>query len=193
VILSNVEIARALQDKRFLIEGLDNATDPTKAPFNTSAVDLRLGTELIIPKSQDPVQLDLHKGGIAAFLHRNSERRQMQPDQPYSLKRNVFVLANTREMVDFPLSGSPDSTSYAARVEGKSSLARCGLLVHFTAPTIHAGFRGTITLEIINLGPFDILLTPGMPICQLIIEEVRGSPADAPNQFKGQVKPAGNV
>ena len=132
MILSTVEIARALQDKRFLIEGLNNSTDPTKAPVNTSAIDLRLGTDLIIPKSQDPVQLDLHKGGIAAFLHRNSERRQMLPDQPYSFKRNVFVVANTCEMVDFPLSGSPDSTAMRhvskAKAYWRAAVCWCTLL-----------------------------------------------------------------
>ena len=52
----------------------------------------------------------------------------------------------------------------AARVEGKSSLARFGLLVHFTAPTIHAGFEGQIALEIMNLGPISIILTPDPPV-----------------------------
>ena len=65
-------------------------------------------------------------------------------------------------------------------------MTRCGILIHFTAPTIHAGFEGTITLEIINLGPIEFLLYPDMRICQLIIEEVKGIPTDAPNQFRGQ-------
>lgn len=43
----------------------------------------------------------------------------------------------------------------------------------------------------INLGPAEILLTPGMFICQLIFEEVRGKPVDAPNQFRNQTRPAG--
>jgi hypothetical protein len=73
----------------------------------------------------------------------------------------------------------------AARVGGRSSFARCGVLVHFTAPSIHAGFVGTITLEIMNLGPH-AMLRPGMKICQLILEQVEGFPADAPSQFHGQ-------
>lgn len=52
---------------------------------------------------------------------------------------------------------------------------------------------GPITLEIINFGVADFLLHPSMYICQLIIEEVRGSPTDAPNQFKGQINPVGGV
>jgi dCTP deaminase len=99
------------------------------------------------------------------------------------------VLGQTVEKVDFPLSKC--GKCFSARVEGKSSLARCGIIVHFTAPTIHAGFKGPITLEIINFGPIDFMLYPNMPFCQLIIEEVCGIPTQAPNQFSGQVTPAG--
>ena len=101
-----------------------------------------------------------------------------------------MILAQTFENVNFPLNSEGEVT-YSARVEGKSSLARCGILIHFTAPTIHAGFSGPITLEIINLGPFTFLLSPGMYICQLIIEEVKGTPLSAPNQFSGQSTQAG--
>jgi dCTP deaminase len=65
------------------------------------------------------------------------------------------------------------------------------MLVHFTAPTIHAGFEGTITLEIINLGEYAISLHPLMPICQLIIEEVRGVPFRNDSQFQGQSRTVG--
>lgn len=86
----------------------------------------------------------------------------------------------------------PGRPALAARVEGRSSFARCGLLVHFTAPTIHAGFRGRITLEIINLGPIPILLYPGTYICQLIVEEVVGIPLKKESQFQGQTRPGGS-
>ena len=99
-------------------------------------------------------------------------------------------MGQTLETVSFPLNSAGD-ICYSARVEGKSSLARCGMLVHFTAPTIHSGFYGPITLEIINLGASGILLYPEMFVCQLIIEEVRGQPVDAPNQFRGQQGPTG--
>lgn len=189
MILSNVEILKSIKARRFLIEPLAGL-DPTKAPFNTSAVDLRLGNEIAVPKSENvPVQLDLRKPGIPGFLHMHSEKRQISEDQPYPLRKGVFILGQTMERVAFPL--RKKGVCYSARVEGRSSLARCGILVHFTAPTIHAGFEGHITLEIINLGPFDFLLTPGMSICQLIIEEVGGIPIDAPNQFRGQTRPAG--
>lgn len=64
-------------------------------------------------------------------------------------------------------------------------------MVHFTAPTIHAGFKGTITLEIINLGPLSLVLTPELRICQLIVETVEGEPLPARSQFHGQETPSG--
>lgn len=80
-----------------------------------------------------------------------------------------------------------NDTRIAARVEGKSSLARIGLAVHITAPTIHAGFDGQIRLEIVNHGPLPILLKPGMRICQLIFEQTLGTPDKVyGGQFAGQ-------
>ena len=187
MILSNVEIVKCLNEKIFSIAPLESL-DPTKAPFNTTAVDLRLGDEIIIPHKSLPASIDLTKSGIANFLKANSKTIKITPDQPFTLKPHSLILANTLEKVNFPIN---DAVCYSARVEGRSSLARCGILIHFTAPTIHAGFHGPITLEIINLGSLDFLLTPEMSICQLIIEEVKGKPLNAPNQFSGQTNPAG--
>ena len=99
----------------------------------------------------------------------------------------------TRESVNLPILPQHD-TCLAARIEGKSSRARCGLLIHFTAPTVHPGWDGPLTLEMINLGASPILLSIGMPIAQLIIEEVRGLPAaNNPSQFQRQTTPEGVV
>lgn len=192
MVLSNVEIVNALKRKDFEILDLAGL-EPSEKPFNTSAVDLRLGDEITIPSSENfPVALDLTKPGVAKLWAQHSENFKITSEQPIQLKPGKFVIGNTYEKVNFPL--FPKSGQcYSARVEGKSSLSRCGLLVHFTAPTIHAGFRGPITLEMINFGPADFLLCHRMYICQLIIEEVRGCPADAPNQFRGQTNPVGEV
>src|SRR5262249_16117258 len=92
------------------------------------------------------------------------------------LEPRKFVLGFTRERIRFPT-----RARIAARVEGKSSLARLGVGVHVTAPTIHAGFGAKtlesppipIQLEIYNLGDWTAVLDAGMAICQLILEEVR--------------------
>jgi dCTP deaminase len=189
MILSNVEILKAIERGDFNITPLAGK-DPTRAPFNTSAVDLRLGPQINVFKSDGvPVNFDLRKPGLANFLHMHSEKHSISANRPYALNKGDFILGQTMERVSFPLLKGPKC--YSARVEGKSSLARCGIIVHFTAPTIHAGFSGPITLEIINLGPITFMLYPEMFFCQLIIEEVCGTPAESPNQFSGQVSPSG--
>lgn len=203
MILGNDLIAAGLKKGWFEIKGGPISTDdidPTRAPFNTSAIDLHLGNTVQVPVPNASFSIDLRPGGnIASLLNAHSKRFDLTQEQPFKLEPHKFVLANTRERIRLPLSVGvcfnelPSVTSFAARVEGKSSLARCGMLVHFTAPTIHAGFEGTITLEIINLGPFPVMLAPGMPICQLIIEAVLGSVLKTPSQFRGQTQPAGNV
>ncbi|MCB4768939.1 dCTP deaminase [Ancylobacter sp. Lp-2] len=93
-----------------------------------------------------------------------------------------LVLGWTCEKVDLM-----PGARLAARVEGKSSLARIGLIVHLTAPTIHAGSTGRIQLEIINLGPRPIRLRTGMKVCQLILEQTLGIPeVGYRGQFAGQ-------
>jgi dCTP deaminase len=85
------------------------------------------------------------------------------------MERGAFVLATTFERIRLP-------NHLAARVEGKSSLARLGISVHFTAPKIDPGWQGPITLELYNLGAFVVELKPKMEICALIIERL-GKPA----------------
>ncbi len=81
----------------------------------------------------------------------------------------------------------------AARVEGKSSLARLGLIVHLTAPIIHSGFRGHIALELINFGPFTIKLVPYKTrICQLVFERLESdAEGDPTTTFMDQTRPGG--
>jgi dCTP deaminase len=102
MILSNVEIIRCLEQGLFSIDSLADL-DPTKAPFNTSAVDLRLGTEILVPDENAPVQLDLRRPGIARFWAQHSRSIRITEDQPFSLPLKQLVLANTLERVNFPL------------------------------------------------------------------------------------------
>jgi len=195
MILSNTAIFAALDEQRLIIQPEPSPRDPTENPsvdwpYSTSAVDLRLGDEISWFNDGLAVNIDLRRGRFADLFGPSSSSRVISADQPYSLMPGKLVLANTLERVELPI--VDDGQCLAARVEGRSSFARCGLLVHFTAPTIHAGFSGRITLEIINLGPIPILLYPGIYICQLIVEEVRGVPRRNDSQFQGQTKPSGS-
>lgn len=159
------------------------------SPYGASSVDLRLGPYLSEPVNI-PVLVDLTQSGgsISEFLRRNSN----PISTPFNLQPQQFLLAQTLEEIRLPIP-EDGGTCLAARIEGKSSFARLGLLVHFTAPTIQAGFEGRITLEIINLGPNVIRLSEGMRIAQLIVEEVRGLPIHYQSQFHGQNRPEGRM
>ena len=162
---------------------LDISPRPAPAAFATSSVDLRLGNAFtvfnaLVPGIEISVmisQADPEEGA------RQYGRVVNVPDGSYiEMAPNTFALAYTVERVGLPL-------NLAARVEGKSSVARWGLSIHQTAPTIHAGFRGNIRLEIANVGPFVCRLVPGMEICQLIIEELKSLPEnELQSRFQNQ-------
>jgi dCTP deaminase len=189
MILSNIEIQKAIDEGRLTITPDPQPRSPEypNCPYDTTAVNVHLSSALAIPQP-GPYTFDLRRGGIAGFLARNSKQITIG-EEGYALRPGQFTLGNTVERITLPL--LHNEKSLAARIEGKSSLARCGLLIHFTAPTVHAGFDGTLTLEMINLGVVDISLFPGMPIGQLILEAVMGDPEDNPSQFQGQTTPAG--
>ncbi len=81
-------------------------------------------------------------------------------DEPFVLHPVEFVLGSTYEVVTLP-------NDIAARLEGKSSLGRLGLLTHSTAGFIDPGFSGHVTLELANVATLPILLYPGMKIGQV--------------------------
>jgi dCTP deaminase len=197
MVLSNILIQQAIDVGRLIIRPDPQPrrqTNAQKCPYNTHSVDLRLGDEVSVPRS-GPFAFDLMQPGVmASFLANNSDTYRIDPQNGFALMRNQFLLAKTLEYIGLPLPSDADATTcLGARIEGMSSRARCGILVHFTAPTVHPGFEGTLTLEMINLGPAPFILRPGMPIAQLIIEEVSGIPFETKSQFHGQTTPTGDA
>ncbi len=194
MILSNVELFKALDEGRLIIRPEPKPRLPTVgealSPFDTHSVDLTLGDEITIP-AKGQITYDLTKpGSIADTIRQHSQTIRITELQPFCLEPNCFVLGRTHEYVELPI--RPEcNTCLAARIEGKSSRARFGILIHFTAPTVHPGFAGTLTLEMINLGPASFILRPAMAIAQLIVEEVKGCPIENPSEFQGQRRPPG--
>jgi len=114
---------------------------------------------------------------------REIARNHIITAEGFLLHPGKLTLGWTKEFVDLQT-----TARLAARIEGKSSLARLGLAVHTTAPTIHAGFRGQIRLEMVNHGPLPIRLRTGMRVCQLIFELTLGTPdLGYKGQFDSQV------
>ena len=187
MVLSDNEIKAALYCKQLVIEPFDD-----ESRISSTAVDLTLGgdefkrwndlgggddsgeVELII----DPSTKDFFRRLSGKFLV-DAERER---DGSVILAPHAFLLALTKENVTLP-----KPSRLAGRVEGRSSLARIGLGIHVTAPTIHAGWSGQIALEIVNHGCFKIRLRPGLVVCQLILEQVHGTPGtDTSGQFQQQ-------
>jgi dCTP deaminase len=189
VILSNREVLAAVADGGIVIDPPLH-DDLKKPPFNSTAIDLRLGPKITVPRTA-PVALRLDRTYDARYVALNSDEYVINEAQPYCLDRDRFVLARTEESISLPV--RPGRPAYAARVEGKSSRARLGMLVHFSAPTVHSGFQGPIALEIINLGPNSIQLVPHAYICQIVFEMVAGTPELTPSQFRGQRTASGEV
>jgi len=197
VILSDAAILDALRDGRLRIDPPPAAPAPGGNPgaFDPTSVNLRLGQLLRIPAAGVSITFDPAAGRVGPTLERLYDPYEIPPEG-FVLDPGRFILGMTMERIALPLpselpAGVAERGCLAGRVEGKSSLARMGLLIHFTAPTIHAGFEGTIALEMMNLGPAGIRLRAGMPICQLILEPVVGTPMSAGGQFLGQADPAG--
>jgi dCTP deaminase len=97
---------------------------------------------------------------------------EVEPDEPFILHPGEFVLGSTFEVVTLP-------DDLAARLEGKSSLGRLGLLTHSTAGFVDPGFSGHVTLELSNAATLPIKLWPGMKVGQLCFIRL-SSPTDNP-------------
>ncbi len=94
-------------------------------------------------------------------------------DDAIILRPRGFVVWQTVEVV-----GTPEKNpKYICFIEGKSTRARTGLVVHMTAPTIHAGWSGKITLEMTNCGPLDLVLHAGDAVAQLTVAQITQPPA----------------
>lgn len=113
---------------------------------------------------------------------------EVDSEEPFVLHPGEFVLGATYETVSLP-------DDVAARLEGKSSLGRLGLLTHSTAGFIDPGFTGHVTLELSNVATLPIKLYPGMKIGQLCFFQL-SSPSDHPygsgpygSRYQGQRGP----
>jgi dCTP deaminase len=116
------------------------------------------------------------------------------------VRRFGFLLWPTKERVGTPkvdpnLTGPKRHPELICFVNAKSTRARTGLVVHFTAPTIHAGWDGNVTLEIANLGPFTFILKEGDPLAQLTVATISSAPdlslKTSRSQTQGQTDPSG--
>lgn len=122
-----------------------------------ASYDVELASKLLIPKTIHSSELDLRHGD-KPLVH----ELEMSLESGYILRHNKMILGSTIEYVDIP-------ETMVGRVEGKSTLARLGIQIH-SAGYLDPGFRGNVTLEIVNFWPRSIVMWTGMKIAQLSFE-----------------------
>ncbi|TFB75315.1 dCTP deaminase [Cryobacterium glaciale] len=177
MLLSDRDIKAELDAGRIGLEPLDPAM------VQPSSIDVRLDRLFRL--------FDNHKYAYIDPAEDQPELTHLietKPDEPFILHPGEFVLGATYERVTLP-------DNVAARLEGKSSLGRLGLLTHSTAGFIDPGFSGHVTLELSNVATLPIKLWPGMKIGQLCFFQL-SSPAEKPygsseygSRYQGQRGP----
>jgi dCTP deaminase len=177
VLLSDRDILAEIESRRVIVEPYDPAI------IQPSSIDFRLDRYFRVFENHRYPHID-------PAADQSDLTREVEPtgDEPFILHPGEFVLGSTLEVVTLP-------DDLAARVEGKSSLGRLGLLTHATAGFVDPGFSGHVTLELANVATLPIKLYPGMKIGQLCFFRL-SSPAEHPygsekygSRYQGQRGP----
>jgi len=177
VVLSDRTIRSEIEGGRILIDPFDPAM------IQPSSVDLRVDRRFrVFHNSRHPF-IDVRQP-----MEDLTEAVEVPEERPFILHPGEFVLGSTYEVIGL-------ADDLAARLEGKSSLGRLGLLTHSTAGFIDPGFSGHVTLELSNVATLPIKLWPGMKIGQVCVLRLT-SPAEHPygssvygSRYQGQRGP----
>jgi dCTP deaminase len=162
----------------------------------------RIVIDPFVPDAVQPSSVDLHLGNRFRVFRNNrtavidprveqpelTELVEISGDEPFVLHPNEFVLGATFERVSLP-------DDLVARLEGRSSLGRLGLMIHSTAGYVDPGWEGTLTLELSNVANLPIKLYDGMRIGQISFQRL-SSAAEVPygdarigSRYRGQTDP----
>lgn len=145
--------------------------------LGSCSLDLRMGnTFRIFEHSRFPYfdpQDKKYSGEVTKVI-------KVEKNEPFILQPGDFVLATTIESLQLP-------NDLLARLEGRSSLGRLGIVVHSTASVFEPGWRGKVVMEMGNMGRMPVALYPGMRICALTFETL-SSPVDVPYYKKKSAK-----
>jgi dCTP deaminase len=167
VILSDRDIRKQIDSGRLVIEPFDAKM------IQPSSVDLRVDSTFRIFANTRYPYIDVRQP-----MEDLTEEVHVKDGEAFILHPGEFVLGSTLERVTLP-------DDLVARIEGKSSLGRLGLLIHSTAGFVDAGWSGHLTLELSNVANLPITIYPGMKIGQLCLFEMT-SPAERPYGDRGK-------
>jgi dCTP deaminase len=172
--------------RRFLAEGkiVIQPSPDLDVQLGPCSIDLRLGNNFLVFDHSRIPYIDVHDEKLP---HDYMHEVIVPDDQPFIMQPREFVLAATVESVTL-------ADDIVARLEGRSSLGRLGIVVHATAGKFDPGWIGNVVMELGNHGVMPVALYPGMRICALTFEQV-SSPVEVPyrlrpsSKYIGQTKP----
>jgi len=165
MILSDKDIKKYIQEGKIKVEPQPDFAEQ----LGPCTLDLHLGNNFKIFKPSQYPYLDLKRNINFEEL---MEEIQIEDGAPFILQPKDFILATTKE--EFTL---PDDIM--ARLDGRSSLGRLGIVVHSTAARFDPGWQGKAVMELGNLGIMPVVLYSGMRICALTFETL-STPAEVP-------------
>ena len=177
MVLSDRTIRRLLQEGRI---GIDPYAEELLQP---SSVDVRVDRLFRVFRNSRYPFID-----VKQEMEELTELVEVEPDEAFILHPGEFVLGSTLERITLP-------DDLVARLEGKSSLGRLGLLIHSTAGFIDPGWDGHVTLELSNVANLPITIYYGMKIGQVSFVQL-SEPAEHPygtgelgSKYQGQIGP----
>jgi dCTP deaminase len=180
-VLSDRDIAAALSGGRVRVDPYD------PADLQPSSIDLHLDRSFRVFRNNRYAYIDVRSPQPDL-----TELLSVSDDEPFVLHPGEFVLGQTLEWVELP-------DDLVARLEGKSSLGRLGLLIHSTAGYVDPGWKGKLTLELSNVAKLPIALYFGMKIGQISFFAM-SSPVDRPygsaglgSKYQGQSEPTASA
>ena len=176
-VLSDRDIRAAMQAGRVRVDPYDPSC------LQPSSVDLHLDREFRVFRNNRYPYIDVRQAQPDL-----TEIVSIEDDEPFILHPGEFVLGQTLEWVELP-------DDLVARLEGKSSLGRLGLLIHSTAGYVDPGWKGNLTLELSNVANLPIALYFGMKVGQISFFRM-SSPVERPygskelgSKYQGQSQP----
>jgi dCTP deaminase len=177
VVLSDRTIREEIESGRIVIDPFEPSN------VQPSSVDVRVDRQFRVFHNARYTYIDVRQP-----MDDLTELVEITDDEPFILHPGEFVLGQTLERVTLP-------DDLVARLEGKSSLGRLGLLIHSTAGFVDSGFSGNLTLELSNVANLPITIYHGMPIGQISFMRMDG-PVERPygtdeagSKYQGQAEP----
>jgi dCTP deaminase len=177
MVLSDRSIRAEIEAGRVVIDPYDPGL------VQPSSIDVRVDRRFRVFQNSRYPYIDVRQA-----MEDLTELVEVEGEEPFILHPGEFVLGQTLERVTLP-------NDLVARLEGKSSLGRLGLLIHSTAGFVDSGFSGNLTLELSNVANLPITIYHGMPIGQISfmrmdqpVEHPYGSGENA-SKYQGQDEP----